>query len=70
MIPEIDQKLDLFFNKESTRYCDHSIWKEVFDIAISYEHTKPNWYEYEIKRLRDLKNVYDYAYMQGRQQEN
>jgi len=65
MISEIDQKLDLFFNKESQRYCDHSIWKEVFDIAISYEYAQPSLYKYEIKRLRDLKNTYDYAYKQG-----
>ncbi len=66
MIPEIDQKLDLFFNKQSQRYRDNSIWNEMFDIAISYEKEKPDLYEYEIKRLRDLKNIIDCAYEEGR----
>ena len=65
MITEIDQKLDSFFNRLSPRFRDYAIWEEVFDIAKSYEKTNPELFNYEIKRLRDLKNVTDHAYEQG-----
>jgi hypothetical protein len=65
MIKEIDEKLDLFFTSNSHRYGDLTIWKEVFDIAISYKTTNPSYYYHEVKRLRDLKNVIDYARESG-----
>jgi hypothetical protein len=54
----IDQKLDEFYSKESPRFRDKTIWDEVFEIAISYENTDVEEYNYQIKRLRDLKNTY------------
>jgi rubrerythrin len=64
----IDQKLDEFYSKESPRFMDETIWKEVFDIAISYEKTDVEQYNYQIKRLRDLKNTHDYYKELGRQE--
>lgn len=64
----IDQKLDEFYSKESSRFRDKTIWNEVFEIAISYENTDVEEYNYQIKRLRDLKNTYDYYRELGRQE--
>jgi hypothetical protein len=47
---------------------DKTIWDEVFEIAISYEKTNVEEYNYQIKRLRDLKNTYDYYKELGRQE--
>jgi len=68
MIAAIDEKLDLFFTKGSSRYCDYTIWDELFSIALSYEFTDVNAYNYEIKRLRDLKNTFDTAREAGKRQ--
>jgi hypothetical protein len=44
----IDQKLDEFYSKESPRFMDKTIWDEVFDIAISYDKTDVEQYNYQI----------------------
>ncbi len=61
MVKAIDEKLDQFYEPTSLRYRYYSIWKEVFAIAREYELSDERLYNYEIKRLRDLKNTYDYA---------
>ena len=68
MVKEIDDLLDLFCTKNSGRYMDKTIWKELFDIVSQYETRSPEVYNFEIARIRDLKNTVDTAYELGRQE--
>ena len=66
MDPWIDNKLDIFFDKNSPEHLNMEIFKEIFAKLNEYEHTNPELYQYELWRIRDLKNSFDYALEEGR----
>ncbi len=57
----IDKKLDEFFEKDSARYMDMSIFDEIFKRIRELEDTNPELYFYEQKRNWDIKAVIDTA---------
>jgi predicted transposase/invertase (TIGR01784 family) len=65
MDPWIDKKLDIFFDKTSPNYLNMDIFKEIFAKLDEYEHTKPEVFQYELWRIRDLKNSMDTAKEEG-----
>ena len=58
---KIENLIDLFQTEDSGRYHDNTIWNEPFAITESLAFKSPHLYDYYIRRLRDLKNCYDYA---------
>ena len=66
MDPWIDKKLDIFFDKTSPDYLNMAIFKEIFTKLNEYEHTKPEVFQYELCRIRDLKNSFETAFEEGR----
>ena len=65
MLRYIDDKLDSYFDKNSSTYMDKSIWGDIFSYLSSIKEDKPVEYFYELQRCRDLKNSIDTAYEEG-----
>ena len=66
MDPWIDKKLDVFFDKSSADFHNMDVFKEIFAKLDEYEHTKPEVFQYELWRIRDLKNSFETAFEEGR----
>ena len=62
----IDKKLDEFFEKDSPRYMEMSIFEEVFKRVKELENTNQSLYTYELKRVSDLKCCIDTAREDGK----
>lgn len=58
---------DIFFDKKNPRYADVSLFSEIFDILdnTDFKEKQPELYEAELKRIRDLHNVFTTAYEEG-----
>jgi len=58
---------DIFFDKNNPRYADMSLFSEIFDILdnTDFKEKYTELYEAELKRIRDLRNIFTTAYEKG-----
>ena len=63
----IDEKLDKFFDKKGADYINMDIFKQIFVKLETpeYENKNPELYQYELKRIRDLHNSFEFAFEEG-----
>ena len=61
----IDQKLDIFFDKNSKDYLNNEIFSQIYILLQEYEHSDREFYNMELKRIRDLQNSINYAREEG-----
>jgi len=66
---QINNLLDIFFDKKGDRYVDIKIFDEIFDFMVNsdFKEKEPNLYEAELKRIRDLHNSFITAYEEGKE---
>jgi hypothetical protein len=66
----VNQKVDVFYDKNGERSLDMNIYNEIFDFLdeSNFKNEEPKLFEAELHRIRDLYNTLTYAYEQGYQQ--